>query len=241
MNRINLRRAILFACTLACIAVLLYAWQDHRDERKAAEIMAQQQKQASAVFAQNEAEAEKQATFKAEQDAASERARFIAQYVNTNFTRTPNIELIAIACAAENGTMNHAISSALANRFKTPNIKFASSFFKPTLVTEGVFDEVFNGSGDMFKKLDLAKYLDGLLLARQDVQYSTNPDLNNVVTADMHVQVVTLSVSGQIESKAWTFASKGAGFNPADARIQAEERIIKQIAGDTNMILKGNP
>jgi hypothetical protein len=237
MNRIHLGRAIWFACTLACVAVLIFVLHDRQVKQKAAEMAAQQQKTEAAAAAKNEAEVKKQAEVKAELDAADARARFIAQYENTNFTRTPGIELIAVACAAEDGTMNHAISAALANRFKTPHVEFASSFFKPTLVTEGMFDEVFNGSGDMFKKLDLAKYLDGLVLAKQDVQYSKNDALDGVITADMHVQVVTLPVSGQIESQSWTLSAKGTGFNNSDARMQAEERIVKQITDDTNMTL----
>ncbi|MGA9450689.1 MAG: hypothetical protein WBW41_05005 [Verrucomicrobiia bacterium] len=236
-NRINLGRTILFICALACIAAVLYAWQYHRDQQKAAVIAAQQRKIEEDATARKEAEAKEQAALKAEQEAASEHANFIAQYENTNFSRTPNVELIAVACAAEDRTMNQAVSTALVSRFKGQNVELTSSFFKPTLVTEGLFDDVIKGSGETFTKLDLAKYLDGLLLARQDVRYSTNADLNNVVTADMHLQVVTLPVSGQIESKAWTLAAKGTGFNPADARMQAEERIVKQIADDATMSL----
>jgi hypothetical protein len=245
MNRINLPRAMVFICILACIAIVLYAWQYHREEQKAVEIAAQkeaeeeqQQKIENAAEAQQKAEAKKEAALKAEQDAAIAHAQFMAQYEDTNFTRTASMELIATACATENGTMNEAVSAALASRFKTGNVEVTSSFFKPTLVTEGLFGDVFNGSGDIVRKLELAKYLDGLLLARQDVRYSTNTDLNNIVTADMHVQIEALPISGLVESQSWTLAAKGTGFNTADARMQAEERIIKQIGDDPTMSLK---
>jgi len=256
MNRITRNRVILFACLVALAAVVLFIWQGQREQKKAATAAAQQRKTEEdaaarkkieaeqqhkvemAAAALKEAEAKKQAALKAEQEAASEHAKFIAQYENTNFTRTPNIELIAVACAAEDGTMNQAMSTALAGRFKAENAELTTSFFKPTVITEGIFDSVFNGSGDIFKKLELPKYLDGLLLARQDVQYSTNADLQNVITASMHIHVVTLAVSGTIESQAWTLAANGSGFSPADARMQAEEGIIKQIRSDTTMSLR---
>ena len=235
---------MVFICILACIAIVLYAWQDHREGRKAAEIAArkeaeaeQQQKIENAAEAQQKAEAEKEAAVKAEQDAAAAHAQFMAQYEDNNFTRTASMELIATACATENGTMNEAISAALASRFKTENVEVTSSFFKPTLITEGLFGDVFNGSGDIVRKLELAKFIDGLLLAKQDVRYSTNTDLNNIVTADMHVQIETLPVSGAVEAKSWMLAAKGTGFNTADARMQAEERIIKQIGDDPAMSL----
>jgi hypothetical protein len=256
MSRINLKRAIVFICILGCIAIVLYAWQYHREQQKAAEIAAAQLKNEQETAARKEAEAEQQhnneitaaaqqemegekrAALEARQEAANEHARFIAQYENTNFTRTPGIELIAVACAAENGTMNEAIGAALASRFKTGKIEPTTSFFKPTLITDGLFTNVFNGSGNIFNTLELPNYLDGLLLARQDVQFATNADLNNVVTADMHIQIEALPVSGSIEGQSWTLAAKGTGFNTADARMQAEERIIKQIGGDPTMSLK---
>ena len=215
MNRINLQRAILFICILGCIAIILYAWQYRGEQQKAAEI----------------------AALKVEQDAVIAHFQYMAQYEDTNFTRTPSIELIAVACATENGIMNEAVGAALVSRFKTGKVEVTSSFFKPTLITEGLFDDVFNGSGDMVRKLELAKYLDGVLAARQDVQYSTNSELNNIVTADMHLQIEALPVSGLVESQSWTLAAKGTGFNRADARMQAEERIIKQIGNNPTMSL----
>jgi hypothetical protein len=241
MNWNKLGRTLLFTGILACIAVILYAWQDHRDQRRAAEAASQTREVEQAETARKEAAAEQERKNEAARQAANEHARFIAQYENTNFTRTANTELIAVACAEDTGKMDQEIGDALASRFQLTNVVCTSSFFKPTLVTEGVFDKVFIGSDDMLKKLDLEKYLDGLLLARQDVQYSTNSDLNNVVTADMHLHVVSLTLSRKIENRGWTLAAKGSGFSPADARMQAEERIIKQIANDPKLTLKPTP
>ena len=47
----------------------------------------------------------------------------------------------------------------------------------------------------------------------------------------------SIGVAGQAESKAWTFTANGAGFQPAEARMQAEERIIKQINDKSDMTL----
>lgn len=245
--------AVLLICALAATAVVIYLAEGRLAERKAAK----QRQAEAAVAAQKEAEAEQErkkeaaqkaaseererqeakkvAELKAAQDALIAHDRFIAQYENTNVIKTPGVEMIAVVCKAEDATMNHAVSAALVNRFKTNDVELVSSFFRPTLITEGVFDSIFNGSGDMFRKLELAKYVDGLLLARQEVQYSTNGALNNVITASMHLEVVTLAVSGQIQSQGWKFAANGVGFRPADARMQAEDRILKQIADDATM------
>lgn len=211
MNRIPFARKIMFACFLAAIAAIVIFSKSQWDQRQAV----QQRTTATAT-----AEKEKN-----------------LGYVNTNIVRNSGEEMIAVACASESGTMNSAIGDALATHFKRDHVKFVSSFFRPTMITDGSFDAVFTGSKETFKKMELEKSLDGLLLAKQDVQYSKNDALDGVITADMHVQIVTLPVTGQIESQSWTLSAKGTGFNNADARMQAEERIIKQITVNTNMAL----
>jgi hypothetical protein len=172
---------------------------------------------------------------KAAKEAADAHAEFLTRYTNTNFTRNPGIKMAAVAVAGENGTMNHAIGAALVNRFKGERLDLNDSFFKPALVSDGLFNDAFNGASDLFNKLELAKSLDALLLGRQDVQYSTNAALENIVTANMHLEMVVLPVAGQIQSQDWKFMATGAGTGPAEARQQAEERVIKQISTDTNM------
>lgn len=255
MRRTNPYIMILFVGVITALAVIIHVGEGRREKRIATEIEEKQRKESDAVAerqrkekiqadADQEAETERQrkldadaAAQKAAQNAADEHDRFVAQYENTNIIKTPGIEMIAVACATENGTMNPAMSAALINRFKTNNVELVSSFFRPTLITEGMFDSVYNGSGDTFKKLDLAKYVDGLLLARQQVEYSTNASLDNVITANMRLEVASLAISGQIQNQGWTFTANGAAFRPAEARMQAEERILKQIAANPTMSL----
>ena len=218
MTKTQVIRLILFVCLLAVIAAIIYSFKSQHDNRRA-----EQQQQAAA----------QQQALSA---ANAEKDKYLG-YVNTNIVRNPGEEMIAVACASENGTMNSAIGDALATHFKRDHIKFVSSFFRPTMITDGSFDAVFTGSKETFKKMELEKSLDGLLLAKQDVGYSNNDVHVGVVTADMHVQIVTLPVTGQIESQSWTLSAKGTGFNNADARMQAEDRIIKQINANTNMAL----
>jgi hypothetical protein len=264
MNRINPARAAIFIVVLVAAAIAISGTLNHFrqkaeqkrqqqqleiDKQNTAQKTAQEQQQlekdreAAAQKAASDAAAAAQkaasdaaaAAQKAAQDAVKEHADFLARYTNPNFTKPPGTELIAVAVADENGTMNHTIGAALVSRFKGERLKLTDSFFKPALVSGGLFNDVFDGSSDLFNKLELAKSLDALLLARQDVQYSTNAALDNIVTANMHLELVALPVAGQIQSQGWKFMATGAGTGPAEARQQAEERIIKQIATDTNM------
>lgn len=230
MNRIHSTRAIAFVCFLVLIASTIYFFKHQHDARLAGQRAALEQEKANA-----------EAKIKANQDAAAAaiaaREKRLAD-INTNIVRETGVEMIAVACGSEAGTMNAAISDALATHFAKEHVKFVSSFFRPTVVANGTFNALFAGSKEVFNRLELEKTLDGLLLAKQSVQYSKNEALDGVITADMHLQIVTLPVTAQIESQSWTLSAKGTGFNNADARMQAEERIIKQINNSTNMSLR---
>jgi hypothetical protein len=222
MNRIDPVRVIVFAGVLAICGTITYAVLHHRAKQKsdaakvAAEIKAQKEQEHASAVAQQE--------------------KYFA-YINTNITRNAGEEMIAVACMSENRTMNPAIADALAKHFNSAHIKFTSSFFRPTIITDRLFEPLYDGSKDIFQKMELENFLDGLLLARQEVQYSKNEALDGVITASMNVQIVTLPVTAQIESQSWSLSANGAGFNNADARMQAEERIIKQITESTTMSL----
>jgi hypothetical protein len=253
MNRLNRTRTAIFIAVLIIAAFTMYAtidhWRQNAEQKrqqhqleiekqiatqKAAQEQEQLQKQREEA-AQKAASDAAAAAQKAQKDAGDARAEFLARYTTANLTKKPDIETVAVAVANENGTMNHAIGAALVNRFNGERLDLSDSFFKPALVSDGLFNDAFNGSSDLFNKLELAKSLDALLLARQDVQYSTNAALANIVTANMHLELVALPVAGQIQSQDWKFMAAGAGTGPAEARQQAEERVIKQISTDTNM------
>jgi hypothetical protein len=85
------------------------------------------------------------------------------------------------------------------------------------------------------RKLELTNSLDALLLAHQSVEYSSNPSLENVLTANMKLKILAASIIGNAKSQTWTFTAVGTGFKQTDARAMAEERLIKQINADTNI------
>ena len=220
MNRTNQYRAFGLIGAMVIVTILIFVWQTHHDQQKASAIAEQQHGI----------------------DAAAEHVQFVSQYVNKNIARTANVPLIAVAVADEKKSMNHALSIVLINRFKGGHAEFVDSFFKPPLISDGLFDDVFNGSTALFTKLEITNSVDGLLLGRQGVQYSTNTALDGVIMANMTFEVVNLTVAGRFQSQEWTFTSAGTGFRPEEARMQAEQRIIKQISDKSDMSLNAiNP
>jgi hypothetical protein len=173
------------------------------------------------------------------QRVRAEQTNLLAKYFDTTFIKSPGVQTIALSIATDSGKTDRAIQDALIQHFKSGNVKILPSFFKPAFITNGLFENTFNGSGDVPAKLELGKYLDALLLAREHVEISQNSAaLDNVLTATIRLDVAIVLMADNLQSKTWTFTANGAGFKPSDAQVQAEERILKQVAAEANMSLK---
>jgi hypothetical protein len=231
------RTVILIICVLGIIAFFENGILDKWRQGHAAKVATQNAHQQQQETIQLQKQEQQQADQTQQQQADAAHAQFLAQYTDTNFARIIGTKIIAIAVASEIGTSDGAVSAALTSRFKNEPVEIVSSFFRPAIIADGIFNEIYVGSHDVFNKLELSKSLDGLLLAREKSQYDTNPTLDNVLTASMELDVEVLPVSSQVQSQTWTFTANGAGFNKAAARQQAEERLIKQITTATNMTL----
>ena len=173
---------------------------------------------------------------KTPEELAAEHARFLARYMNTRTPRSQGFESVAIVAVNEGGKLNGALATILADRVKGDGVKTLTSLFTPEFVSDGLFKDAFSDSPKPIDALDLREVLDTLLLARQTVQYTVNTSLENVLTANMQLEVMRISVATRGESQTWTLTASGAGFKQADARAAAEERIIKQLSKDTNIV-----
>jgi flagellar motor protein MotB len=178
---------------------------------------------------------------KARADAAAKHAAELARYLDVRLSKTPGVNSVAVAVATEDNKLDRNIGQALARRFRSNNMEMLPSLFAPEFVSDGLFAKTFDGSRDPLARLDLADYLDGIVLARETVQYTQDASLDNLISAHLHLDVMSMPVSTRGDSQTWTFTANGAGFKRDDARSMAEERLIKQIAGDTNMSLTLNP
>jgi hypothetical protein len=200
--------------------------------------LAQQEQQVDELAAaQKAAQDAAAARTQAIQEAAARHADYLARYLNSGFSRTPGSETLAVVVATGDGKLDHTVSTALANHFKSDTVKIFTSFFKPEFVSDKLFANVFDGSTEILNKLDLANSLDALLLARETVQYSKTPSLDNLVTANLQLEIQVVPIAGSIQNHSWSFTANGAGFSQTEAKSNADERILKQIASDTKMSL----
>jgi hypothetical protein len=168
---------------------------------------------------------------KTPEEQAAEHAKYVARYVTSRNPRDTNGQTVAIAVVSEKAKYNQAIAAAVSARCKPERLKFPPSPFTLEFVSDGLFENAFNGSTAIIRDLELTNSADLLLLGRQSVEYATNPDLNNLITATMRLELNALPVGAWGQNNGWTFSANGAGFRQADARAAAEERIVKQISG----------
>jgi hypothetical protein len=220
MNNISGKKATIFICALLFLAVLENGGIEHVLQWHA-QIVATAQAKANALLLEQQ-----------------QRESFLNRYEDTNFVRTSAITTIAVATESDDGTWNSSVSAALVNHFTGKPIHLVSSFFKPAFVSDGLFNEAFGDSSELFDRLELSKSFDGLLLAREQVQYSTTPSLDNLISANIELDVATLPIGSKgIQNRTWTFTSAGSGFTQPEAHKMAEDRIVKQILNETNMTL----
>lgn len=155
----------------------------------------------------------------------------IDSYLNAPLPRASGTHTVAIAVQSENGGFNPAVATALGRQCKPDPLKILPTFFTQRFVADGLFNETFNGSTTPSRDLNLARYVDLLLLGRLTVEYSTNAGLQNVITANVRLEVSSFPVGAWGQNNAWTFTANGAGFRPGDARAMADERVLDQIKG----------
>jgi hypothetical protein len=252
MKRITPNRVALFIGVMTAIAIVIYLPRYAREQRQAQATLQQQRttaQQQTQIAQQQERAAENAAAARlAEQKAAAERAQYMARYLNSGFARKPGVKNVAVVAATTDGEPDRPIADALVNQLKDEPLALFTSFFKPAFFADGLFSNIFAGSLESVDKLELTNTLDALLLAQEQVQYSTNgaeqvqystngADLDNVITARARLEVAFFPLDMMRREQSWTFAANGAGFSPGEAHKNAEERLLKQIAGATNMAL----
>ncbi len=170
-------------------------------------------------------------------DPAVERAQLRAKYINSEIDRLPNVTLVALLVATDNRRIDKSLTRALSSHFHTEDIQITDSFFNPEFVADGLFNDLFSDSRNVINKLELERSIDGLILGRESVSYTTNTSLENVISAETTLDVMVRGMKAGSQSESWTFRATGAGFTPNAAKAMACERIFKKLNVETNMSL----
>ena len=227
-----------FVTAMFVLAVIIYAaWLQQQSQRALEAKKNLQEKQEThqreeyaRLASIQEAERQKRAV---EQRAAELKA-FKNLYLNDQTTR----HAVVVLVVNDTGQPNKILNSALLTLLKTNGHDATTLLLTPRFISDGLFTEVFTGSKAVLAKLDLKNLAGTLLLGRQTVDYSTNAALENLVTAHMKLELQTLPLTAGGQEQTQILESVGTELNrPTDARLQAEDRMVKQIQKQSEPLL----
>ena len=137
---------------------------------------------------------------------------------------------IAVLIVDENGKPNQLLGNALVASLNEKGFKSTGTLFSSAFTTDGLFAEVFGGGTAPIDKLELSAMADTLLLGQQGVDYAVNPALDNLVTANMTLKIVTVPLNNGAQEFARELKTVGAELEKRDAaRSAAEERLIQKL------------
>lgn len=168
--------------------------------------------------------------------ARIEHERFLAKYREPGISRDSGKQLIAVAACSDDRNQSHAIATALAQKFRSSDVRIDTSVFTADFFADGLFVRAFEDPLAMCGKLDLYDVLSGVVLGRETIEYSQDPSLENVISAHVRLEVLAFSFASR-DPKSWTFSANGAGFKRTEAIQLAEERLTRQIEHETKISL----
>lgn len=122
-------------------------------------------------------------------------------------------------------TLSNQIKSILqgkGSKVSTPSL-FTSSF-----VSKGQFEQIYQGNSAEAQRLRLSQHFKEGILGKKTVSFVENPDLENVITATVKLELHVISSASGTVQNSFSFAEKGPGFSRDDAEKNAIERILQR-------------
>ncbi|BBO18845.1 conserved hypothetical protein [Candidatus Brocadia pituitae] len=163
-----------------------------------------------------------------EQRLAQEHEAFLNRYLTTrSFTNNPESLEVSVLVIDEDNTISQDVTREIALSLKSERLNVTSSLFTSAFVSDGIFEKIFGGDADYVKKLELLKYCDQGIFGKKAVDFTENPELQNMTTAKISIEIhIVSSEAGTIEDN-FRLTETGAGFSKATAEEMAMERILQ--------------
>lgn len=196
-------------------------------EREQAEEVERQRQQA-AQAAREQAEAERIRQQQAAAELEAYRRRYVANVPASVWGTV----------VSQTGQIDSLLSSAIREEIENLSGDTASSStFLGSFVTDGLHDRAFNGDPALIEKLGLREKAEKLALGVATVSYTPNATLNNVINAQLRLNVRIVDVaSGGIVGEFSTEAL-APGRSEADALAAARERILQNVSENLRRVL----
>ena len=111
-------------------------------------------------------------------------------------------------------------------------------FFSAQFIKNGAFEQLFQGNPAAAKKLRLSEYCDYAIFGKADVSFLDNPDLADIITANISVEFHAINSRAGSVQGSLSLAAKGAEFSKNDARRAAMQAIGEQLEAQVSQLLK---
>ena len=138
------------------------------------------------------------------------------------------IRVAVVVQGTDNG-VDSVLSTALATQLKQSGINSDGSVFREAFARDGLLDSLFSGEMKRTAELGFPKRAHYILVAKQNTEYTTNRQLDGIITGQLtfHARLISTS-TGRTSDESRELAS-GAGFTKERADTMARERLIKQL------------
>jgi hypothetical protein len=156
----------------------------------------------------------------AEQAAAGQKREhqaLLERYINTAVVKPNGKRVVAILMQQEGQDSFSSIEDALVTSLPKQGIETVPAFFKPSFIQEGRARRLVTGDWNEATRLDLSKRVDYILSGSDAVAYSSSPQFEGLITADLRVELTCLNVVAQRVCGSRTVNAKGAGYSKAAA------------------------
>jgi hypothetical protein len=130
------------------------------------------------------------------------------------------------------------LSSTILERLQKRGVKTTNPpVFKKPFLTSGGFSNLFNGDSRQGALSQLPSHFKTGVLGKKTVTYVQNPELANLITASMTLELHVISSQNGAVRFSLSCSQKGAGFSNLDASKIAEENIMKEIETQLSKII----
>jgi len=159
--------------------------------------------------------------------AAKQREAYLNRYLlSRSFLNQPHSNEVAVLVIDKGSKKRQDIAQKIASQLNTKGFSATVSLFSRRFVSDGKFENLFNGSTGEIKKLELSKHCDQIVLGKSSVNFKENPEMQNMITARVTVEFRIISTKTCAIENRFTLTEVGVGFSQVAAKDLAVERIL---------------
>jgi len=166
-----------------------------------------------------------------EERVVRDNENFLNRYLlSRSFLNMPESQEVVVIVIDEGVKVSQDISQKIVALLKTKGVNATASLFTNSFVSDGIFEKIFKGDAGEVRKLELSKHSDHLILGKKLVNFTENPEMQNMITAKASIEIHIVSSKTGTIVDSFTITETGAGFSRATAEEMVIERILKKFA-----------